>query len=74
LVNTQDRPYPSEIIVLIQNTDTVHTSVIDIERSFSTYFIQYVDMVLYRVTVPTLEFGYLLIITLIQPFEAARIQ
>jgi len=34
----QDRPYPSEITVLIQHTVTVHSSVIDIERYFSTYF------------------------------------
>ena len=35
-VNTQDRPYPSEIIVLIQHTVTVHSSVTDI----GCYFFQ----------------------------------
>jgi len=32
------RPYPSEITVLIQHIVTVHSSVIDTGRYFSTYF------------------------------------
>jgi len=55
-VNTQDRPYPSEIIVLIQHTVTVHSSVTDIGCYFFNLF--YMSM-WYWVTVPTLEFDYL---------------
>ena len=58
-VNTQDRPYPSEIIVLIQHTVTVHSSVTDIGCYFFNLF--YMSM-WYCVTVPTLEFDYLYIL------------
>ena len=60
-VNTQDRPYPSEIMVLIQHPVTVHSSVIDIGHHFFQ-LILHVDVV---VTVPTLEFDLLIYLSLI---------
>jgi len=54
-VNTQDRPYPSEIMVLIQHPVTVHSSVIDIGHHFFNLFYM---SVWYIVTVPTLELVY----------------
>ena len=60
-VNTQDRPYPSEIIVLIQHPVTVYSSVIDIGCcSFNLFY----TSMWYSVTVSTLEFDYLYKLTL----------
>ena len=54
------RPCPSEIIVLIQHTVSVHLSVIDIGRYFQLIYMS----MWYSVTVLTVEFDFLYILQL----------
>jgi len=56
-VNTQDRPYPSEIIVLTQHTELSTHLLLALDAIFQ--LILHVDVVLYCVTVPALECDHL---------------